>query len=183
MLGSGGEDRPVSGANRPLITPPTRRYAGPILPGMPVIVIGADTPGGDQILSALSSRDGEVRAFATDEAQAARLRAAGYRVAIGDVSDASHLAAAAFGCFSAVLVAEAAADGRERSFALDPAAVHAAWEQALEEAGVTRAIWVGVAPPRRAAVPESVVVTTRGRTAAEVAAEVAEQDDRPPAGG
>lgn len=173
----------MSGANRSLITPPTRRYAAPNLPGMPVIVIGADTHLGEPILSALSARDGEVRAFVTDETYAARFRAAGYRVAIGDVSDASHIAGAAFGCFSAVLLAEAAADDRERSFAPDPAAVQAAWEQSVAEAGVTRAIWVGCSPPRRATVPETVVVATAGRTPAQVAAEVADQDDRPPAGG
>ena len=33
---------------------------------MPVIVIGADTPGGEEIVSRLLSREGEVRAFVTD---------------------------------------------------------------------------------------------------------------------
>ncbi|MCJ7726463.1 MAG: hypothetical protein MUP76_08780 [Acidimicrobiia bacterium] len=149
---------------------------------MPVIVVGADTPLGDHVLAALASREGEVRAFVSDEHIAGRLRAAGHRVAVGDVSDASHVSGAAFGCFSAVLLSEAAVDGRERSFAADPGAVFAAWEQALADAGITRSIWVGAAPPGRIAIPETVVVDITDRAPAEISAEVADQDDRPPAG-
>jgi putative NADH-flavin reductase len=145
---------------------------------MPVIVIGADTPLGGEVLGALQHRGGEVRAFVSSEAEGARLRDTPIRVAVGDVSDGSHVAGAALECFSAVLVTEAAADGRERAFAADAAAVHAAWADAVGEAGVTRAIWVG-APPPTETTPETYVVGVAGRDAAEVASEVAALDDRP----
>ncbi|MFH2073578.1 MAG: NAD(P)H-binding protein [Actinomycetota bacterium] len=144
---------------------------------MPVIVVGADTPLGHGVLAALSSGGGEVRAFVTDPSAGARLRAAGIRVALGDVSDGSHLAGAAVGCYSAVLLAEAAIDGRERSFASDGDEVLAAWAAALGEAGVTRAIWVGTAPPGEPATPEVAVVETGGRSPADIAAAVVEIDD------
>lgn len=149
---------------------------------MPVIVIGADTPLGADIVLALSGRSGDVRAFVTDGAWSARFRPQGVRVAVGDVSDDSHVAAAALDCFSAVLVTEAASDDRERSFLDDPETVLAAWDDAVTEAGVVRAIWVGMLPPEPAT-PEAVLVETTGRTPADVAIEVAAIDDRPTAGG
>ena len=146
---------------------------------MPVIVVGADTPLGGQVLSALASRDGEVRAFVTNGADATDLRQAGVRVAVGDVSDASHVAGAALDCFTAVLLTDAAFDDRERSFAPDGAAVLAAWDTALVEARVRRAIWVGAVPSAGSTVSDSVVVEIGDRSPITIAAEIAELDDRP----
>ena len=81
---------------------------------MPVIVIGADTPGGEEIVSRLLAREGQVRAFVTDRLVAERLKPLGVKVATGDVSDDSHVGAAATRCFSAVLLTAAASDDRER---------------------------------------------------------------------
>jgi putative NADH-flavin reductase len=133
---------------------------------MPVIVIGADTDLGKRIIDALLGRDGEVRAFVTDPDAADRLRAQGVKVAVGDVSDGSHVAVAALNCHSAVLDPEAGRDGRERSFATTPEALAAAWADALADAGVRRAIWLGesVPAPVAAAVAESAAVT-RGEAA------------------
>jgi len=145
---------------------------------MPVIVVGADTPLGPSILAALLSRNREIRAFVSDPAVAARLRESGVRVAVGDVSDASHVAGASIGCFSAVLLTEAALDGRDHSFALGGDAVLTAWATALAEAAVTRAIWVGSAPPDLPATPEAAVVDIDNRSPTEIAASIAEIDDR-----
>lgn len=109
---------------------------------MPLIVVGADTPTGRLIIDGMD-RDGETRAFVTDPGEAARLRAAGIKVAVGDVSDDSHVESASSGCFSAVLVVEAASDGRERSFASSPRAVLEGWARAVSTARVHRVIWVG----------------------------------------
>ncbi|HVR32407.1 MAG TPA: NAD(P)H-binding protein [Acidimicrobiia bacterium] len=110
---------------------------------MPVIVIGADTHLGRQIVAALVEPDREVRAFVTDIAAAEELRAAGVKVALGDVSDSSHVTGACTRCFSAVFVAEAASDHRERSFAATPESVIDGWVEAVRDAGVRRVIWVG----------------------------------------
>lgn len=116
---------------------------------MPVIVVGADTPEGGEIISRfLADGDREVRAFVTDETTAAAIRGRGAKVALGDVSDESHIEAAAAGCFSAVLVASATTDQRERSFAGTEAEVLSGWARAVKGAGVTRTIWViDGAPP------------------------------------
>jgi uncharacterized protein YbjT (DUF2867 family) len=148
---------------------------------MPVIVVGADTDYGTAVAEALSTRAGEVRAFVTDPASAKPLRVLGIKVAIGDVSDASHLAGAAYGAYSAVLIAEAGLDDRERSFASSHEALLSAWADGLREAGVSRIIWV--APD--ANLPEAIaatgvpgaVVDTRGRSAGQVAAETVRLDD------
>ena len=87
------------------------------IPLMPVIVVGADTPVGLSIVSALIEPDREVRAFVTDPDVSASLKAQGVKVALGDVSDPSHVGGACLNCFSAVLVTEAARDDRERAFA------------------------------------------------------------------
>lgn len=124
---------------------------------MPVIVVGADTPGGEEIVRRLLAREGQVRAFVTDRSVAERLKPLGVKVATGDVSDASHVGAAATRCFSAVLLTAAASDDRERSFASTPAAVVDGWRDAIGEAEVRRAIWVSgsdVAPTT----PEHVVL-------------------------
>lgn len=110
---------------------------------MPVIVVGADTAIGRSIIATLIEPDREVRAFVTDIGAAEELRSEGVKVALGDVSDPSHVSGACTRCFSAVLVTEAASDGRERSFAKTPAAVLQGWVDAAREAAVTRVIWVG----------------------------------------
>ncbi len=148
---------------------------------MPVLVIGADTVLGEAVIDALVGRPGEVRAFVTDAGIGERLRGRGVKVAVGDVSDASHVGGAGLNSFSAVLVAVAAVDERERSFAPDPAAVAAAWADGLRDAGVTRAIWLEhpAASPEAvaAAVTEFVSVATAGRDPVEVASDVARYDE------
>jgi hypothetical protein len=114
---------------------------------MPVIVVGADTPPGLAICHGLYRPSREVRAFVSDDVIAAELRQLGLKVALGDVSDDSHVEAATTRCFSAVLVAEAAVDGRERAFATGAAAVLSGWARAITAAGVTRAIWVMTGEP------------------------------------
>ena len=110
---------------------------------MPVIVVGADTEPGRVVLEALLEPGREVRAFVSDEKVAEQLRALGVKVALGDVSDDSHLEGAATNCFSAVLITQAASDGRERSFATSSASVLEGWARAVAAVGVTRVIWVG----------------------------------------
>lgn len=110
---------------------------------MPVIVVGADTDIGRRIIDALGQPDREIRAFVSDAEVAATLKERGVKVAFGDVSDASHVSAACTNCFSAVLVTEAATDGRERAFAKRPDQVLDGWATAVVEASVTRVIWVG----------------------------------------
>ncbi len=149
---------------------------------MPVIIVGADTAVGAAIVEALLPRRGEVRVFVSDPDAAARLKRRGTKVALGDVSDGSHIGAAALSAFDAVLIAEAATDDRERSFASDEAAVFAEWAEALNEAEPQRAIWVGdggVPDPIAAAVAESAAVDTTGRDLSDIAVEVAELDEAP----
>lgn len=109
---------------------------------MPVIIVGADTATGQKISNALADPGREIRAFVTDENIGVDLKRAGLKVAIGDVSDESHVEAASMRCFSAVLIAEAACDSRERSFAASSSDVLEAWARAVSESGVQRAIWV-----------------------------------------
>ena len=109
---------------------------------MPVIVIGADSPHGRAILPALQPQSGEIRVFVTDPAVADRLRGTA-KVAIGDVSDGSHVGGAAIGAFCAVAVAAAANDDRERHFAATPEAVFAQWADGLRDAGIERILFVG----------------------------------------
>ncbi len=107
-----------------------------------MIVVGADTEPGRRIVEAMVEPDREVRAFVSDVVEATRLKSLGIKVAIGDVSDETHIEGAATHCFSAVLVGEAAVDERDRSFADDPTAVHIAWARGIAASNVTRAIWV-----------------------------------------
>ncbi len=123
---------------------------------MPVIVVGADTEIGSAVVEALVAGGGEARAFVTEIGAAERLKALGAKVAIGDVSDAGHIAGAAYQTFCAILVDEAATDDRERSFAANHDEVIAAWAAALDEAHPQRAIWISPDPP-----PEKVLATTR----------------------
>ncbi len=148
-----------------------------------MIVIGADHPTGAAILGRLRDRGGEVRAFVSDEPTGDRLRRSTVKVAIGDLSDASHIEGAAMNCFCAVLVTEAAGDGRELAFATSASSVYDGWRRALGASRVTRTIWVhpesavpGDEPDRT---PEVATVVTTGRAEDEIADEVAELEDRP----
>ena len=108
-----------------------------------MIVIGADTPVGDAIVQVVSQSAAEVRAFISFDRWRDDLKMLKVRVALGDVSDFSHVEAACSNCFCAVLVVEAAVDGRERAFADDRWDVLEGWAEAIRNAGVRRAIWVG----------------------------------------
>ena len=137
---------------------------------MPMIVVGADTPTGRAIIEGVN-REGEVRAFVTDPDEATRLRRSGFIVALGDVSDDSHVELAAWGCFSAVVVTEAASDDRTRSFARDSEAVLESWARAVATAGVHRVIWVGADhAPKVNGVDEVASITADGDVAARVTA-------------
>lgn len=150
---------------------------------MPVLVVGADTVHGAAITAALDGRAGERRAFVSDPTAAEALKDRSWKVAIGDVSDGSHVGGAAMGAFTVVLVPEAAFDGRERSFARSPAACIQAWMTAIAEAKVTRLIWLddprvaGADQGFRTRVPEVAVVSTEQRDPASIAADVARLDD------
>ncbi len=148
---------------------------------MPVIVIGAASPLGEVAVSSLLGRDGEVRAFVTDPDVVEALRARGVKVAVGDVSDGSHVGGAARRCFCAVVVPTAAIDDRERSFAQDPERVIAGWADGLRDAGVTRVLWLedGNGLDRSAvaaSVGEVAVIDTVGRSDEAVAADIARLD-------
>lgn len=110
---------------------------------MPVIIVGADAPVGELIVEAVLPAAAEVRAFISDGERADGFKQQGAKVAVGDVSDHSHVEGACLHCFCAILVMEAAADSRERSFASDARAVFRGWGRAVAAAGVRRAIWVG----------------------------------------
>lgn len=144
---------------------------------MPVIVVGADSPVGMAVIDAVLEPDREIRAFVSDPSAAGRLKERGVKVALGDLSDGSHVSGACLNVFSAVLVGEAATDGREMAFAKNPAGVLEAWASAVSEASVQRVIWVldHEPPPTRS--PEIAVVSVDGRSLDEVAAEVADLDD------
>lgn len=109
---------------------------------MPMIVVGADTVAGRALLDALDARIREIRVFVTDEGLGLQLKSRGFKVATGDVSDHSHVEAAATRCFSAVLISEAAHDSRERSFAETPQEVLEGWAKAVSNSKVSRVIWV-----------------------------------------
>lgn len=143
---------------------------------MPVIVVGADTDLGSSIIDALIEPDREVRAFVTDIDESIRLKADGVKVALGDVSDPSHVGGACLNCFSAVFITEAAQDGRERAFARDRFTVLEGWAEAAREAAVTRVIWVdasGELPTT--GIAQTAVVDPND--VQDVAAEVARLDD------
>jgi len=145
---------------------------------MPVIVIGADTPMGNAVVPALRPRSGEVRVFGTDPDAGERLRGMA-KVAVGDLSDGSHVGGAAIGAFCAVVIAAAAHDGRERYFAATPQAVFARWADGLSDAGISRIVAVGCPDevpepdPLIGAAPEYVFVDTTGKSRETIAAEVA----------
>lgn len=126
---------------------------------MPVVVIGADTASGRAVVEALADPRREIRVFVSDEDQAAFFRGRGVKVALGDVSDESHVEAAATRCFSAVLISEAASDSRVRSFADSADEVLEGWARALGNAGVQRIIWVVDFEPPDSTVPEVATVS------------------------
>lgn len=141
---------------------------------MPVIVVGADTEPGLAIIDALIEPNREVRAFVSDPETAASLKSRSVKVALGDVSDDSHIEAAALHCFTAVLVSEAARDGRERSFASSENEALAAWARAVANAGVHRVIWAHDGEPPPVDVPEVAQVSPSDQ---DLARRVAELDD------
>ena len=141
---------------------------------MPVIVVGADTEIGDRVIDRLLKPPREVRAFVTDPDSAIRLKERGVKVALGDLSDESHVEGASLRCFSAILIAEAAEDDRERSFAATPMEVMTGWARAVERSGVKRVIWVTTGAPPSVEVGEVAVVDSQER---DPAARVAALDD------
>ena len=148
---------------------------------MPLIVIGADTPQGEAIVDAASTRGGEIRAFVSDPDKAAQMRSRGIKVAMGDISDASHVGGAAIGAFCAVLISTAAVDARERSFSTDPDATVTSWVEEVLGAKVNRVILVAASPlPRAAAAvhgaPEWAIVDGANLDVSEVASRVISLD-------
>lgn len=137
---------------------PVRSRGPGYLGHMPVIVVGADTTAGLAILDGLHDPARDVRAFVSDEDTGHHLKQRGFKVALGDVSDESHVEAAATACFSAVLITEAAKDERERSFAKSSAEVLESWARAVANCDVTRVIWVSADETPPVAVGESVTV-------------------------
>jgi len=109
---------------------------------MPMIVVGADTVAGEELLEKLDPAGREIRVFVTDASRGLELKGRGFKVATGDVSDDSHIEAAATRCFSAVLIAEAARDNRERSFADSEEEILEGWAEAVTNSNVRRVIWV-----------------------------------------
>lgn len=123
-----------------------------------MIVVGADTPTGEKIIAEVAEPDREVRAFVSDPAGGALLKESGVKVAVGDISDGSHVSGACLRCHTAVLVCEAARDGREISFADSPDELFVLWAQAVSDAGVRRVIWVADHPVPTADAPEQATV-------------------------
>ena len=109
---------------------------------MPVLVIGADTDLGHAIVPALQPASGEIRLFASEPDPVAAYRSFA-KVAVGDISDGSHVGGAAIGAFCAIVIAAAAHDERERHFAEDAGELFAQWADGLADAGIGRVIVVG----------------------------------------
>ena len=143
---------------------------------MPVMVVGADTPVGEVIIGQLIEPDREVRAFVSDPSVGVRLKEAGVKVAVGDISDTSHVSSACLRCHTVVLVCEAGRDGREISFAADAGELFTQWALAVSEAGTKRVIWVTDHPVPEAQVPEQTTVGS-ALPPQEVATRVADLDD------
>jgi putative NADH-flavin reductase len=148
---------------------------------MPVIVIGADTELGHAIVPALRPASGEIRLFASDEDAVARYRRFA-KVAVGDISDGTHVGAAAIGAFCAIVIARAAHDERERHFAPTPTDLFRQWASGLDDAGISRVIVVGSA----AEIPavdgfagigaELIRIDTAGKEPSEITAAVTEAE-------
>lgn len=109
---------------------------------MPVIIVGADTDTGQVVVPALQPASGEIRVFVSDPAVGEGFRPYA-KVAVGDLSDGSHVGGAAIGAFCAIVIARAATDDRERHFAGTPALVFAQWADGFKDAGIGRVIVVG----------------------------------------
>ena len=144
---------------------------------MPVLVLGADTAVGEALMQTLSERDGEIRAFVTDVTVGAALKQQSVKVALGDVSDASHVGAAAIGCFSIVALSEAAHDNRERSFANTPEEVYDAWLEAIRDTNAQRVIWVGPPPRNEIGADEVLVIDPQDREIDALATSIAVAED------
>lgn len=150
---------------------------------MPVLVVGADTPLGELVMRELAGRAGEIRAFVTDPNVAAHWKARSVKVAVGDVSDPSHIGGAGLNCYSMVFLPHAAVDGRERSFAKDTEHVLAGWVESIKESNAQRAIWVELPatemyrPLLSGLTCEVAVVQSDDRTLAELAKLIVELDD------
>ena len=142
---------------------------------MPILVVGADHPIGRAIVEKLVNPEREVRAFVSDTSIGAELKGLGAKVAVGDLSDESHVAAAATNCFSIAFVAPAIDDSRELALLAVPE-VPVAWARAARDAGITRVIWVGDRIPAFE-VPEVVEVDAKALVPREIASEVARLDD------
>jgi uncharacterized protein YbjT (DUF2867 family) len=142
---------------------------------VPILVVGADHPLGNTIVKRLLSPGREVRAFVSDAGVGAELKTLGAKVAIGDLSDESHVAAAATRCFAVAFIASALTDGRELAF-LTPAHTVSAWARAAAESRVTRVIWVGSDPPPTS-VPELAIVDTTTLDDDGIVEEVVRLDD------
>lgn len=142
---------------------------------VPVLVVGADTTWGLAIVEEIAGPGREVRVFISDPDVAGRLRSLGVKVATGDVSDGSHVEAAARGAFTVILVGHSASDQRERAFASSIDAVYRAWQEAASQAAVSRIIWILDEPPASPLLGD--VVLSAGREPRQVAAEVAALDD------
>lgn len=141
---------------------------------MPVIVVGADTGAGRAVIEEMADPRREIRVFVSDVDQATAYRSRGLKVALGDVSDESHVEAAARMCFTAVLISEAAEDGRERSFAENASQVLEGWARAAKAAGVIRVIWVTDSDPPSTDTPEVARVSPSRH---DLATRVAELDE------
>lgn len=139
------------------------------------MVVGADHPLGEAIARKLAAPDREVRAFISSVNSHGPLRSLGIKVAIGDLSDESHVEAAATSCFTVVFVEPALGDGRDLAFAA-PEGAALGWAKAATGAKVKRVIWVGAGPPPVKG-PEMAAVAIDNRTPEEIAEEVAFLDD------
>ncbi len=148
---------------------------------MPVLVVGADTPVGASVVDALTNREGELRCFVTDVEVAADLRSRPAKVALGDVSDGSHVGAAGLNCFSIVFICAAATDTHERAFCSTPAQVFEQWQEAITMAGARRIIWVEDADTTgsgsRISANEIAVITGAGLSNRDIADRVVALDE------
>ncbi len=149
---------------------------------MPVIVIGADSELGHAIVPALRPASGEIRLFASDEDPVTQYRPF-TKVAVGDISDGTHVGGAAIGAFCAIVIAAAAHDERERHFVSDAEELFNQWADGLSDAGIGRVILVGAS----AEIPahrldqigaEFIHVDTRGHNPDQVASLVAAAESR-----
>lgn len=145
---------------------------------MPVIIIGADTELGHALIPTLRPGAAELRLFASDADAVAEYRDFA-KVAVGDISDGTHVGGAAIGAFCAIIIAAAAHDERERYFAPEPEPLFAQWADGLGDAGVARVIVVGSGDelpspdPLRSIVDDYHHIETTGRNLTEVVAAVA----------